>query len=114
MSANEEIRRLESELETNKQDLRDDASLIRHKIDATKAELSPTNLIRRRPYLAIGLALAGGFALGYFLEWRRIRPELMAGPLLGDIAKPAARSIASTAGKQLATNAIRERYYGHA
>ena len=113
MSANEEIRRLESELETNKQKLREDASIIRDKIDQTKAELSPTNIVRSRPYLTIGIALATGFALGYFLDWRRIRPEHIAQPVLEDIAKPAARSIAITAGKQLATNVIRERYYGH-
>lgn len=114
MSANEETRRLEAELEINKQNLREDASLIRHKIDETKEELSPTHLILSRPYLTLGLALLTGFALGYFLDWRRIRPEQVAGPVLERVTKPAVRSIASTAGKQLASNAIRERYYDNA
>jgi len=114
MSTDEEIRRLESELEINKQNFREDAAQIHHKIDETKAELSPTNLVRKRIYIALGAALLGGFAVGYFLEWRRIKPEQVARPLLEHIGKPAARSMASTAGKQLVTNAIRKRYYGHA
>jgi len=114
MSASEDIHRLESELEINKQTLREDASLIQHKIDETKAELSPTNLVRSRVYLAVGLSLSAGFIVGYFLDWRRIRPEQVAGPVLEHIAKPAARNIASTAAKQLVTNTIREKYYGHA
>ncbi len=112
MSASQEIRRLESELELEKQGLREDAAQIRRKIDETRAELSPTNLVRRRFYLALGIAWSAGFIVGYFLEWRRIRPEQVARPVLEHIGKPAVRSAASTAGKQLITNAIRERYYG--
>jgi uncharacterized protein YneF (UPF0154 family) len=108
MGACEEIRRLESELELNKQNLHEDAAQIRHKIDETKAELSPTNLVRRRVYLILGLAFSVGFIAGYFLEWRRIRPEQVARPVLEHIGKPAARTMASTAGKQLITSAIRE------
>jgi hypothetical protein len=113
MSASEEIHRLESDLETSKRNLREDAAQIHQKIDKTKAELSPTNLIRKRSYLTLGAALAAGFAAGYFLEWRKIEPKQAAGPILEHIGKPAVRSILTTAGKQLVTNAIREKYYGH-
>jgi len=110
MSASEEIHRLESELETRKQNLREDAAQIRQKIDETKAELNPTNLVRNRSFLALAAALSAGFAAGYFFEWRRIKPKQVTAPLLKDIGKPATRSIVTAAGKQLATDAIREKY----
>src|SRR5690242_20111141 len=110
MSASEEVHRLESELEIRKQHLREDAGQIRHKIDETKAELSPTNLVRKRSYLALVAALSAGFAAGYFLEWRKIEPKQVAGPVLEHIGKPAARSIVTTAGKHLAANAIQRNY----
>ena|SRR5581483_3201817 len=113
MSTSDEVRRLESELETDKQHLREDASLISTKIDQTKAELSPTNLIRRRIYVALGVALSAGFAIGYFLDWRFSAKEI-AGPVLEHVGKPAAHTAASSAGKQLATEAIRNQYHGHA
>lgn len=113
MSASEEIRRLESELETNRQNLREDAVQIQHKIAETKAELSPTNLVRRWTFAALGAALIAGFAVGYFLELRKA-PQQLAEPVLEHVGKPAARSIITTAGRQLATNAIRERYQGRA
>jgi ElaB/YqjD/DUF883 family membrane-anchored ribosome-binding protein len=113
MSASEEIHRLEAELETSKQNLRQDAAQIQQKIDETKAELSPTNLVRKRSYLALGAALAAGFAVGYLFEWRKIEPKQVAGPMLEHISKSAARTIIATAGKQLVTNAIREKYHGH-
>lgn len=109
MSASEEIRRLESELEISRQNLREDAAQIRNKIDETKAELSPTNLVRRWTYVALGAAIVTGFAVGYFLDWRKA-PQQIAGPVLEHVGKPAAHSIVSTAGRQLATNAIRQRY----
>src|SRR5690348_16101073 len=65
MSASEEIHRLEFELETSKQNLRPDVAQIHHIIDETKAEPSPTNLVRQRSYLAKDVALAAGFATGY-------------------------------------------------
>jgi hypothetical protein len=112
MSVSEEVRRLESELEINKEHLGEDVSLIRHKIDQSKAELSPTNLIRNNAYLALGVALSAGFVVGYFLDWR-LSPKQVAIPMLEHIAKPAVRTIAVTAGKQLVTNAIRDQYHGH-
>ena len=70
MSASEEIRRLESELEIEKQILREDTAQVRHKIGEIKAELSPTNLVRKRIYLVLGGALLVGFAVGYFRNRR--------------------------------------------
>jgi hypothetical protein len=112
MSASEEIRRLEAELEMSKEHLREDASLIRHKIDETKAELSPTNLVRRKIYIALGAALSAGFAIGYFLDWR-VSPGRIAIPVLEHVGKPAARSVAATAAKRLVTNAVRNKYSDH-
>ena len=113
MSTSDEVRRLESELETNKQHLREDASLISSKIDETKAEISPANLIRRRAYVALAVALSAGFAVGYFLDWR-FSAKQIASPVLEHVGKPVARSAAATAGKQLATKAIQDQYHGHA
>jgi hypothetical protein len=113
MSTSEEVRRLESQLEMDKQHLHEDASLISNKIDQTKAELSPANLIRKKPYIVLGIALSAGFAFGYFLDWRFSAKEI-AGPVLEHIGKPAAHTAASSAGKQLATEAIRNQYHGHA
>jgi hypothetical protein len=66
MSAIEEIRRLESELKIEQQIFHEDTAQIRHKIDETKANLSPTHFVRERIYLALGGALLAGFAVGIF------------------------------------------------
>jgi hypothetical protein len=54
--------------------------------------------------------LAAGYAAWYFLEWRKIEPKQIAGPVLEHIGKPAARSMVTTAGKKFVTNAIRENH----
>jgi hypothetical protein len=113
MSTNEEIRRLETELEINRQHFREDTAEIRHKIDQTKAELSLTNLVRKRVLLALVAAVSTGFAVGYFLDWQ-FSPKQVAGPVLEHIGKPAARSIVTTAGKELVMNSIRGKSHGRA
>jgi hypothetical protein len=96
MVSSEDIHQLESELEHEKAALREDVSHIKQKVQKTRAQLSPTNLVRENILLFSGIALALGFILGY------------RGVPLEKIAKPAARSILSTAGKQAAGRAIRE------
>jgi hypothetical protein len=86
---------LAAELESAKADLRHDLAQVRHKAQQTRAELSPANFVRDKLWLVAGVAFALGLVLGY----RRVP--------LDEIAKPAARTILSTAGKQAAVRAIR-------
>lgn len=95
MANSEDIRRLESELAHEKADLREDASQINDKVQETRAQLSPTNFVRDNVLLLSGVALGLGFVLGY----RGVPVE--------EIAKPAARTMLSTAGKQAAVRAVR-------
>src|SRR5947209_16458116 len=54
MSASQERRELESELENRKRELREDAAQISGKIEDTKAKLSPMNVVREKPLPALG------------------------------------------------------------
>jgi hypothetical protein len=95
MSTNADIQRLESEVEDNKEQLREDVSQIKEKVQETRAQLSPTKFVRERVFLLMGLALGLGYVVGY-----------------GDVpveqlAKPAARTILTTAGKHAVIRAIR-------
>ena len=64
MNDSENLHRIESDLEDEKRDLRKDLESITEKARETRAELSPTSLVRERIFLLSGLALALGFALG--------------------------------------------------
>jgi hypothetical protein len=101
--------RIESELEMRTQNLREDAVQIRQKINQTKAELNPTNLVSKRSYFVLGAALSAGVAAGYFLDWRKIEAKQVASPVLQHIAKPAARIIVIAAGRQLVTMLFRKK-----
>ena len=65
MNSMREIRRLESELEHEKEDLREDLARINIKLKATRANLRPAKLVEERVLLLSGLTLGLGFALGY-------------------------------------------------
>jgi hypothetical protein len=65
----EDIRRLESELERHKEELHEDAAQLSAKVQETRAELSPNNLARNKVLLLSGIA----FALGFLLGWRSYR-----------------------------------------
>jgi hypothetical protein len=95
MPASEEIRRLESDLEHQKQDLREDITRISNKLKATRTNLGPAKLMQGRVFLLSSLTLGLGFALGY----RGVPVEEIGGPI--------ARSILATAGKEAAIRAIR-------
>jgi hypothetical protein len=95
MQVNEEIHRLESDLEHEKEDLRKDIIRINNKLKAARADLRPTKLVQGRMFLLSGLTLGLGFALGY------------RGVAVEEIAGPVARSMLATAGKQAALRAIR-------
>ena len=64
MNDSKNVHGLESDLEDEKRDLRKDLESITEKARETRAELSPTSLVRERIFLLSGLALALGFALG--------------------------------------------------
>ena|SRR6266568_339143 len=97
MNASEEICQLESDLEHEKKDLREDVIRINNKLRDTRANLSPAKLVEGRIFLLSGLTLGLGFALGY----RGVPVEKIAGPV--------ARTMLTTAGKQAAMQAIRGR-----
>jgi hypothetical protein len=97
MNGSEEIQRLESDLEHEKEDLREDVTRINNKLKKTRANLSPAKLVQGRVFLLSGLTLGLGFALGY------------RGVPIEDIGRPVARTILTTAGKQAATQAIKGR-----
>jgi hypothetical protein len=109
MSTSHDIRKLESQLETQKHDLREDASQISEKFEATKAQLSPSNFVRERPILVPVTALLLGFALGYLLGRRKVPMETIAQSAVEHIGKPVIRSVLTTAGKEAVTRAIRGR-----
>ena len=64
MRGREDLRQLETELELGKRDLREDAHRIKEKLQATRAQLSPTNLARQKILPLAGWALVLGFVLG--------------------------------------------------
>ena len=66
MNTDEDMQRLESELEHRKEDLREDVSQIESKIHETREELSPSAIVHRNvlPLCAAGAVL--GFLVGYF------------------------------------------------
>jgi hypothetical protein len=65
MNDSKHIQGLESNLEDEKRDLREDLESLTEKVRETRAELSLTSLVRERIVLLSGLALVLGFALGY-------------------------------------------------
>jgi hypothetical protein len=65
MNDSKNVHGLESDLQEEKRDLRHDLEQITEKARETRAEVSPTNLVREKIFLLSALALAFGFALGY-------------------------------------------------
>ena len=107
MSASQERRELESELENRKRELREDAAQISGKIEDTKAKLSPTNVVKERPLFALGAALLLGFAFGYLLIRRKLPVEAEAQAAAEHLGKPIARGMLPTAGKEVTMRAMR-------
>jgi hypothetical protein len=100
MSNSQDIGRLELELETHKREFREDTSRIKDKIQETKAELSPTNLVQKRVLLFTGMAFLLGFAVGFIFKRPREAVE--------QVGKPVARTLLTSAGKQAATSAAKQ------
>ncbi|HJU11451.1 MAG TPA: hypothetical protein VJ728_11270 [Candidatus Binataceae bacterium] len=97
MNTNGEVAQLEAELESDKQQLRNDTQLISHKLAVTRAQLSPTAIVERHLFL---LSMVG-FIVGFVLGYREV-------PVM-EIAQPAARAMLGAAGKDVAMRAIRGR-----
>jgi ElaB/YqjD/DUF883 family membrane-anchored ribosome-binding protein len=68
MSANEDVHKLENELEQERHDLRDTVDEIDRKIGRTKDWLDPAHFIRRRPFTSLSAAACLGFLLGAHLR----------------------------------------------
>jgi hypothetical protein len=95
MDDSKNIHGLEADLEDEKRHLREDVGQITEKARETRAELSPTNLVRGKIFLLSGLALALGFAIGY----RRFPVE--------EVGKPVVRRVLSTVAKKTGKRAVR-------
>lgn len=65
MSISDDIGRLESELESSKEDLRENFSQITEKIEQTRSELDPSALLHRKVLPLCTVAAVFGFVLGY-------------------------------------------------
>ena len=65
MSVNDDIQRLESELENRKEDLKENFSQITDKIEQTRSELDPSALLHRKALSLCTAAAVFGFFLGY-------------------------------------------------
>ena len=64
MSADEDVHKLEQELERERQELRDTVGQIEGKIGRTRDWLDPAHLIRRHPFALMSAAVCLGFLLG--------------------------------------------------
>ncbi|PWT84125.1 MAG: hypothetical protein C5B58_05230 [Acidobacteria bacterium] len=95
MQPAEEIRRLESDLLHEKEDLRKDIIKINNKLKAARDNFSPVRIVKSRLILLSGLTMGLGFALGY----RDVPIE--------EIGRPVVLGILASAGKQAAIHAIR-------
>ncbi|MBV8770851.1 MAG: hypothetical protein JO166_00785 [Deltaproteobacteria bacterium] len=109
MSPGDDKHELESELENRKRDLREDVAQISSKIEEVKEKVSPTSLIRRRPFLASGAALLLGFAYGYFVIGRKLPVGAEAQSAIEHLGKPITRGALPTVGKEAAMRAVSRR-----
>lgn len=72
MSANEDVHKLENELEQERHDLRDTVDKIDRKIGPTRDWLDPAHFIRRRPFTLLSAAACLGFLVGTHLRLERL------------------------------------------
>ena len=64
MSAQEEIPKINNELEQARRDFNETLMQVNEKVEETEKRLSPEEIIKRRPLMASCCAAATGFALG--------------------------------------------------
>ena len=88
MNESKNVQALQTDLQDEKRDLREDLEQISEKARETRAELNPTSLVRERIFLLSGRALVFGFAIGYL------------GSRLKMLGIPVARIVLGSLGKQ--------------
>ena len=72
MSADEDVHKLENELEQERDELRDTVDQIDRKIARTRDRLNPAHFIRQRPFALLGAAVCLGFLVGTHLRLERL------------------------------------------
>jgi len=90
MSVQEEIRKINNELEQARHDLNDTLTRINRKVERTEEEFSPNHIVKRRPLLASCCAAVMGFAIGSRAE-RSLATGLLIGASLGYVLASASR-----------------------
>jgi ElaB/YqjD/DUF883 family membrane-anchored ribosome-binding protein len=82
MSVQEEIPRINNELEQARHDLNETLTRINQKVERTDEEFSPKHIVKRRPLMTSCCAAAMGFVIGGHAE-RSLATGLLLGALLG-------------------------------
>jgi ElaB/YqjD/DUF883 family membrane-anchored ribosome-binding protein len=82
MSVQEEIPRINNELEQARHDLNETLTRINQKVERTEEEFSPNHIVKQRPLMASCCAAAMGFVIGARAE-RSLATGLLLGVLLG-------------------------------
>jgi ElaB/YqjD/DUF883 family membrane-anchored ribosome-binding protein len=72
MSANEDIHKLEDELEQERHELQDTVSQIERKIGRTRDWLDPAHFVQRHPFALLSTAMCLGFLVGTHLRLERL------------------------------------------
>jgi ElaB/YqjD/DUF883 family membrane-anchored ribosome-binding protein len=95
MSVQEEIPRINNELEQARHDLNETLTRINQKVERTEEEFSPNHIVKRRPLMASCCAAAMGFVIGGRAE-RSLATGLLLGALLGYAFASASRDTRRT------------------
>jgi ElaB/YqjD/DUF883 family membrane-anchored ribosome-binding protein len=90
MSVQEEIPKINNELEQARHDLNETLTRINQKVERTEEEFSPNHIVKRRPLMASCCAAAMGFVIGGHAE-RSLATGLLLGSLLGYVFASASR-----------------------
>jgi ElaB/YqjD/DUF883 family membrane-anchored ribosome-binding protein len=72
MSADEDVRQLDQELEQERRELRDTVGQIERKIGRTRDWLVPAHFIKRHPFALLSAAVCLGFLIGTHLRLQRL------------------------------------------
>lgn len=72
MSADEDIHKLDQELDQERHELRDTVGQIERKIGRTQDWLDPAHFIKRHPFALLGAAVCLGFLVGTHLRLERL------------------------------------------
>ena len=95
MSVQEEIPRINNELEQARHDLNETLTRINQKVERTEEEFSPNHIVKQRPLMASCCAAAMGFVIDARAE-RSLATGLLLGVLLGYVLASASRDTPGT------------------